>query len=219
VAGDWIKFELATSDKPEVLAMAELLGTSSDDVVGKLLRVWGWFDQQTQNGNAVSVTGNTLKRFIDRLVASQGFAACMEKVGWLNDSGVPNFERHNGESAKKRALTNKRVKRMRNADVTPDALPEKRREEKKKNNSADALSVTSLVADGLTEQTASDFLQIRKRKRAPLTVTAWDGIKAEALKAGWPIEAAVRKSVARGWQSFEATWVESEKGSALPAYK
>jgi hypothetical protein len=87
----WIKFDLATIDKPEVLEMADLLGTSSDDVVGKLLRVWGWFDQQSRDGNAGSVTGNVLKRFIDRLVGSQGFASCMEKVGWLMRLGAPEF--------------------------------------------------------------------------------------------------------------------------------
>lgn len=135
MAGDWIKFELATIDKPEVIQMADLLTLESDDVVGKLLRVWGWFDQRSLDGNAGGVTGVTLMKLIDRVVNRQGFAACMKKVGWLSDDGLPNFERHNGETAKKRALTQKRVKRFRNAQVTQDvtqtASPEKRREEKK----------------------------------------------------------------------------------------
>jgi hypothetical protein len=130
LAGDWIKFELATIDKPEVLQMADLLEVSADDVVGKLLRVWGWFDQRSINGDAGGVTGVTLMKFIDRHVGRQGFAACMKKVGWLTDDGLPNFDRHNGETAKNRALTKKRMKRMRNADVTQTPSPEKRREEK-----------------------------------------------------------------------------------------
>lgn len=130
MAGDWIKFELTTLDKPEVIAMADLLETSTYDVVGRLLRVWGWFDQQTRNGNAASVTGTALKRYIDTLSGSQGFAACMQKVGWLSDDGMPNFDRHNGKSAKERALTNDRVKRNRNAPAVTESLPEKRREEK-----------------------------------------------------------------------------------------
>jgi hypothetical protein len=130
LAGDWIKFELATLDKPEVIAMADLLGATTYDTVGRLLRVWGWFDQQTRNGNAVSVTGSVLKRYIDTLSGSQGFAASMQQVGWLNDDGVPNFDRHNGKPAKDRALTNNRVKRIRNGDSVTESLPEKRREEK-----------------------------------------------------------------------------------------
>lgn len=84
-----------------------------------------------------------------------------------------------------------------------------------------AVALTILVSDGLTEQTAVDFLQIRKRKRAPLTPTAWAGIKAEAAKAGWSVEDAVKKAIARGWQSFDADWVASEKpkARALPDYK
>jgi hypothetical protein len=130
MAGDWLKIEHATVDKPEVLEMADLLGTSSDDVFGKLFRVWIWFDQQSRNGDAGGVTGNALMRFIDRLVASQGFASCMKKVGWLTDSGIPNFDRHNGESAKNRALTRKRMKRLRDGASVTIASPEKRREEK-----------------------------------------------------------------------------------------
>ena len=136
MAGDWIKFEHATLDKPEVLKMAETLSIDPDEVVGKLLRVWIWFDQQSTNGDAGGVTSVTLMKFIDRHVGRQGFAACMKLVGWLDESGAPNFERHNGESSKNRALTNKRMKKMRNATVTPIPSPEKRREELKTNTPA-----------------------------------------------------------------------------------
>lgn len=219
MAGDWIKVEHATIDKPEVLQMADLLEVSADDVLGKLIRVWAWFDLQSRDGHAGNVTGVTLMKFIDRLVARQGFAACMKKVGWLGEFGIPNFDRHNGESSKNRALSNNRQKRHRNAQSVTKALPEKRREENKDTSAGGAVTLDALVADGLTEQTASEFMQLRKRKRAPLTPTAWDGIKSEALKAGWPIEAAIRKSLARGWQSFDASWVANDKPAADVPWK
>ena len=56
MAGDWIKIEHVTPDKPEVWEMAELLGIDADSVAGKLLRIWIWADQQTISGNARSVT-------------------------------------------------------------------------------------------------------------------------------------------------------------------
>ncbi len=164
MAGDWIKVEFATIDKPEVLEMAELLETSSDDVLGKLLRVWSWFDQQSTDGNAGGVTGNALKRFIDRLVGSQGFASCMEKVGWLNETGMPNFDNHNGKSAKNRAVTAKRVKQHRlshgNAHVTLTPLPEKRREEVKEGEASTVWveGLQLLVARGDTEKDARRFI-------------------------------------------------------------
>jgi hypothetical protein len=65
--------------------------------------------------------------------------------------------------------------------------------------------------EGVKDQTWADFLDLRKRKRAPLTQTALDGISSEAGKAGWSMEAALAKCLARGWQSFEAEWVSSAR--------
>lgn len=139
MAGDWIKFELATLDKPEVCQIADAADIDLDAAVGKLLRVWGWFDQQTENGNAPSVS----KKLLDRLVGVNGFCNLMESVGWMNNQdgeiSLPHFERHNGQTAKNRALTAKRVanhKVKSNAEsndaIVSDALPkeEKRREDK-----------------------------------------------------------------------------------------
>ena len=135
MAGDWIKVEHVTSDKPEVYRMAMMLKIAPEHVTGCLVRVWAWADQQTLSGNAVCVTGVTL----DRIACHAGFADAMKGVGWLEGDemnfSLPNFDRHNGETAKTRALTNKRVKKSRNANavtpVTQKSLPEKRREKKK----------------------------------------------------------------------------------------
>ena len=138
MAGDWMKVELSTPDKPEVFAIADALGIDPDAAFGKLFRVWSWFDQHTEKGNAPSVT----KMIIDRCAGVTGFAAAMESVGWLEvtDAGVtlPNFSRHNGKTGKNRALTAKRVAEHKkkgnekgNGDSVTNALPreEKRREE------------------------------------------------------------------------------------------
>ena len=109
MAGDWIKFELTTLDKPEVCQIADLADIDPDAVVGKLMRVWGWFDQQTENGNAPSVS----KKLLDRLVGVVGFCEHMKSVTWMIElDGVislPHFDRHNGKTAKNRLLTAKRV--------------------------------------------------------------------------------------------------------------
>jgi hypothetical protein len=139
MAGDWIKFELATLDKPEVCQIADAADIDPDAAIGKLLRVWGWFDQQTETGNAPSVS----KKLLDRLVGVTGFCEMMKSVGWMNDDdtaiSLPNFDRHNGKTAKNRVLTAKRVANHKaktndvtNAAIVSDALPkeEKRREDK-----------------------------------------------------------------------------------------
>lgn len=141
MAGDWLKIESGTPDKPEVIGIADSLGITPAHSFGCLFMVWRWFDQHTTSGNAPFVTKVT----IDRLAGVAGFADAMIFVGWLevHEGGsitLPNFSRHNGETAKQRALTAKRVsnhKQKSNATsvskVTDDALPreEKRREDSK----------------------------------------------------------------------------------------
>lgn len=139
MAGEWLKFEKSTFDKPEVLAIAAAIGQDPDYVIGKLLRMWSWFDTHTEKGNARSVTCALL----DSILRVTGFSENVAKVGWLIVSNdcltLPNFDRHCGETAKSRALTAKRVAGFKarngraNAKTVSSALPreEKRREEKK----------------------------------------------------------------------------------------
>lgn len=61
------------------------------------------------------------------------------------------------------------------------------------------------------DQTWADFLAHRKAKGAPLSETALAGIKREAEKAGWPLEAALVETMTRGWQAFKAEWVDERK--------
>ena len=138
--GAWMKLELNTPDKPEVRDIADSLGIDRDAVVGKLVKVWRWFDLNTTNGRAEGIDLD----FVDEKAGTKGFGASMQKVGWLKSSEryvtLPKFSRHNGKSAKKRALTARRQaehrKRGSNADRNAQALrtasPEKRREEKNK---------------------------------------------------------------------------------------
>jgi len=132
MAGDWIKLEHATPDKPEIDQLASIMEIDHDAAFGKCMRLWIWADQQSVSGDALSVTG----AFIDRLVFCVGFSEGLRKVGWLSGRdgrlAIPNFCRHNGETAKKRALSKNRnaVKRKRDASSVTNASPEKRREEK-----------------------------------------------------------------------------------------
>ena len=71
------------------------------------------------------------------------------------------------------------------------------------------LKKTSAIAPpvGVSESVWTDFCQHRKSKGAKLTQTALDGIQAEAGKAGWGLEDALRECCTRGWTGFKAAWV------------
>ena len=71
--------------------------------------------------------------------------------------------------------------------------------------------------DGVDLSVWTDFVQLRKDRKAKLTQTALDGISAEAAKAGWQLEAVLRECVSRGWTGFKAVWVADRQGHAQPA--
>ena len=118
MAGDWLKMEICLAEKPEVIQMAAALKMDEFDIVGRLHRIWGWADQQSQNGHAMTVTCS----FLDRLTRTNGFADALRKAGWLegrdNALTFPHFDRHNGQTAKNRALANERKEKQRQKIVT-----------------------------------------------------------------------------------------------------
>lgn len=125
MAASWIKVEVITPDKPEVFQLSEVLELDPDAVLGKLVRLWAWADQQTIDGNAKCNAVSVTKNAIDRIAFVTGFADAMLGIGWLAYEGeilvFPNFERHNGNSSKKRALTNSRVTKSRQVKRTSNA--------------------------------------------------------------------------------------------------
>lgn len=154
---DWIKVETTSSQKIEVLTMADILDMDEHMVFGKLVIVWCWADANTVDGNARNVT----KRMIDRVACNAGFADAMlhESVGWLKEDengniSFSNFDRHNGKGAKKRATTARRVQEHRsnvtesvtissqkcNGESVTKAIPEKIREEKNNKELSNAIA-------------------------------------------------------------------------------
>jgi hypothetical protein len=169
MAGDWLKMELTTPEKDETAAITAAMGwTDPDLTVGKLFRVWRWFDQHTTDGTSRLTVG-----LLDRQVACPGFAEAMASVGWLviTEHGItlPNFDRHNGETAKARALTARRVSRFKtkhesngegNAAAVTSALPreEKRREEvEPKTKRAHAIVLPFLPSESVKRWAADKF--------------------------------------------------------------
>lgn len=210
MAGDWIKVECITPDKPEVLAIAGLLGIDPDAVLGKLVRLWVWANQVSRDGCAVSATDAT----IDMLVRLPGFAEAMRKTGWLHGENghvsFPNFARHNGNSAKKRALA---ANRMRCARSATTAQPEKRREEKskepplppKEEKSKKQPAPPPEVPESLNtpefRDAWADFQIHRSEIKCPLTPQSAKATLAKCSSWGSVVAVeAIRTAIACGWR-------------------
>ena len=67
---------------------------------------------------------------------------------------------------------------------------------------------------GVSEQVWSDWLTLRKQKRAPVTATVVEGAAAEAVKAGISLESFLRIWCTRGSQGLQAEWIRPEERQA-----
>lgn len=199
----WIKMRTNLKNDPDVIRIGALTGQGITTVLGALYLLWSWADEHTRDGYAPGVT----REWIDRYVECERFSDALEKVGWLTvtDDGIqiPNFERHNGSSAKKRSSAQKRMTAMRErryaASVTT-ASPDKIREDKK----IQTPLVFPSTLDTAEFRTAwEEWTAYRRETRHALTPRT---IQAQLEKLSQhPVATAVatlRASIANGWQGL-----------------
>lgn len=159
----WLKFETNTFEKPEVMAITIEMGWEDPDLtVAKLLKVWRWFDEHTEDGHAKGVTSV----LFERVIGCPGLCDAMQKAGWMviNEDGIhlPNFARHNGSTAKKRALN---AKRKANQRATPPSKPP----ETKASPKCHAPSVTDVT------QESGQVRELEKRREDITSTNVLDG--------------------------------------------
>lgn len=117
MAGDWIKMRGNLWDDPRIARLCDMTGESEAAVIGGLYWLWATADQHTEDG---VMPGLSLRQ-IDRKTGVKGLGEALVSVGWLADHPegvrIVNFEEHNGTSAKKRAVTAKRVANYRSGNA------------------------------------------------------------------------------------------------------
>lgn len=117
--------------------------------------------------------------------------------GALNESATPVEQVLNECATNQEPRTNNQEEKEKTSKKSAAAQPA-------------SLGIAQLADHGVEEQTAREFLAIRRRKRAPLTEIALRGIRREADRVGWSLDQALKKCIERGWQGFEAQWVERD---------
>jgi len=124
MAGEWVPYDVCLPQKPEVLELVDRTGLAPDQVVGRLLMLWGWAALNCSDGTArMSV------RLLGRICGGdEEFWREVEAVGWLvidSDNGtvaIPGWERRFSKSAKSRALETVR-NQVANAKKDADTRP------------------------------------------------------------------------------------------------
>lgn len=173
MAGDWIKMRTNLDTDPAVVRISSGLKMDRFAIVGRLHRVWAWANEHLTDGNDVPIDS----AFLDSLVECPGFAEAMRRVGWLAGRDgflcFPRFERHNGASAKSRAMDALRKRNVRQMSVSePDknrTREEKSREEKNiKHKHESEVMKTTLLQDAAFAEIWNRWKRHRVEKFKPV---------------------------------------------------
>lgn len=106
MAGEWIPYDVCLPQKPEVLDLVDRTGLEVDQVVGRLLMLWGWAALNSSDGTArMSI------RLLSKVCGGdESFWNAVQDVGWLvidaenGTVGIPGWDARFSKSAKARAL-------------------------------------------------------------------------------------------------------------------
>jgi uncharacterized protein YdaU (DUF1376 family) len=79
------------------------------------------------------------------------------------------------------------------------------------------VSLDQIVADGVSEQHAKDWLTVRAKKGLPLTPTAWEQVKTEAKSASLSLDEAIKTAAVNSWGGFKAKWLTAGGGKSSEA--
>lgn len=236
MAGDWIKIRKDLVYDPDVVNIAADCNIDEFSVVGRLVAIWSWLDTHSVDGRRVRITDP----FLDRLSGSSGFASAMRHVGWLSgesgDLTFPNFDRHNGESAKKRAVEQRKKQYQR--DKSRDKCPQdkgtnvpqnqgqerdQRREEKSREdiNTKEENWTAVLPFDSEAfKETWKKWVQHRHEIKKPMKPTQIQTLLAEMRELGESESIArMMQSISNGWQGLFEVKKSSQKSESRPHRK
>jgi uncharacterized protein YdaU (DUF1376 family) len=100
-----------------------------------------------------------------------------------------------------------------NANHKPLTINQERINHKPKTIKSKTIAPMALLAAlGIVDPIASDWIALRKSKKAAITETALNGIQREADKAGVSLRDALRICCERGWIGFQAKWLNDSAG-------
>lgn len=204
MAGEWIPYDVCLPQKPEVLEIVDRTGLPADQVVGRLLLLWGWASLNSYDGTArISV------RLLSRLCGGdEAFWQAVEDVGWLvvdADAGtvaIPGWERRFSKSAKSRALAAVRhevdkaggaTRLSRGRDAPPRGAPrapERRDRGDRNSSSSPCAALSEEGGEGSAVKTPAGWETLRK---------AWRAGKGRPWSLPDPPDKAVDRLAEDGW--------------------
>jgi len=180
------------------------LSPIEDIIYRRLLDVY-YLQEHPLNAGSTSVARQINMREYEKdveLVLNEFFT--LTEDGWTNcraDKEIGAYKAKIKQASNAGKVSAERRFNGRSTDVPTDVQP---------TNNQEPITNKTLRPADVSELVWADFLALRKIKKAPLTPTAFAGIKSQAAKAGISVEAALEMCCARGWQSFSAAYLKDE---------
>lgn len=161
-----------------------------------------------QVGLSVKETDSLLTELVDAGVAKRTDESVIYSSRMVKDESLRNVRAEAGRLGGNPSL----LKQRDNQQDNPGSKQTKKQKPTPSSSSSSASSSSNEIPppDGVSPSVWTDFLKLRKAKKAPMTDTALDGIRKESVKAGLSLERALALCCKRGWQGFEAAWVKDQ---------
>lgn len=201
-------------------------------VVGCLCQVWGVVRARGKRHDDDLIVSSATLQTLDDIVQLEGFGDALEHVGWVvqqecdgDNSLVFNnfFSEYNtdpNDDYRAKATERKRKQRERDrgekshvtlsqpshATVTPLSHTEKSREEKNIYNAR-----KELLALNVPDDLVREWLDIRKKKKQPLTKSGIDRTIREAEKASLTLVQVIKICCERSWGGFSASYLQNDQ--------
>jgi len=236
----WIKFRTSLINHPKVVRIA--CAICAQDVrrmctaIGAIVQTWAMADAHADGECLPGMSFEAL----DLLLGLPGFAKAMAEVGWLDERDgslyLPNYQEHNGNTAKRRAQNNTRMKSVRKVCAKCAQDVRKcvcnlctKRESKNKNSNPNGLlpltptkksakfdPVVDIEAPFASKEWAEAWAKWcahRCELRKPLTRQATESQLAELARMGEERAlAAIHHSLRGGWQGIFEPKAEKPEG-------
>ena len=256
----WIKINTTLPRNPKVLLFASLLGVNRHTALGLLVDWLSWLDGITASGD-IGISADLLDSFFNAEFLSQEnvtdvtrfcdrchtnvtkMSHALSQIGWLHidEDGmihVLDFEKHNGETAKKRAEAAERQRKSRSAKLSQKSVTrvtkkcDQRREENNiYNNEIPNGSITTVCGEATAAQRPSiSHPENAEEVQAFMAAQAVCGLRGEELATcamaffndseavGWTHKGQPIRDWRAACRAFLARWQQNKSGrSAAPA--
>lgn len=242
----WIKINTTLPRSPKILLLGQHLGISRYEALGLAVEWLAWLDGITANGE----TGLSVE-LMDRLFYTEFLSQknvtklshALSQIGWIHidEDGiihVLDFEKHNGETAKKRAEAAERQRKSRSARLSQKNVTrvtkkcDQRREEKNiYNNEIPNESINTVCGEAaVCDRPSISHPENAEEVQAFMAAQAVCGLQGDELATcamaffndceavGWTHKGQPIRDWRAACRAFLARWQQNKSGrSAAPA--